>query len=111
LSEAQMQVISMFEKDLNGIASPIEDLLGIKRPADFDFYDNTGKTLNTFEKSTWDEWSATLGNAVQQISQENQLKFNDINTLEKERTTHFQSATNALTKALDITSTIGRNIA
>ncbi len=99
----------MFEKELNTVASPIEDLLGVKRPG-FDFYDNTGKTLNYFQKSTWDQWSATLSNTVQQISQENQLKFNDINTLEKERTTHFQSATNALSKAGDILASIGRNI-
>jgi hypothetical protein len=118
LTPEQMKVISMFEKDLNGIANPIEDLLGIKRPSDFDFYDNSrpleviqGDTLNYFQKSTWDEWSATLGNTVQQISQQNQITFNNINTLEKERTTHFQSATNALTKAVDITSSIGRNIA
>jgi hypothetical protein len=111
LSPEQLKVISMFEDVLGGIASPIEDLLGIKRPNDFDFYDNDGKTLNYFPKATWDEWSAILGNTVQQISQENQLKFNDINSLEKERTSHFQSATNALTKALDITSSIGRNLA
>ncbi|GMO22316.1 hypothetical protein [Bradyrhizobium sp. TM233] len=110
LSDAQIKAISMFEKDLNGIASPIEDLLGVKRPTGFDFYDNEGKTLNYFQKSTWDQWSATLSNTVQQISQENQLKFNDINTLEKERTTHFQSATNALSKAGDILASIGRNI-
>jgi hypothetical protein len=113
LTDEQIKVISMFEQELSAKGlpkSPIEELLGITRPT-FDFYDNVGKTLNNFEKSTWDQWSATLGNTVQQISQENQLKFNDINTLEKERTTHFQSATNALTKALDITSTIGRNLA
>ncbi|MGL9618618.1 hypothetical protein QRQ56_11485 [Bradyrhizobium sp. U531] len=109
LSEAQVKAISMFEKELNTVASPIEDLLGVKRPG-FDFYDNTGKTLNYFQKSTWDQFSATLSNTVQQISQENQLKFNDINTLEKERTTHFQSATNALSKAGDILASIGRNI-
>ncbi|PDT90839.1 hypothetical protein CO669_07640 [Bradyrhizobium sp. Y36] len=109
LSDAQLKAISMFEKELNGIASPIEDLLGVKRPS-FDFYDNKGTTLNYFQKSTWDQWSATLSNTVQQISQENQLKFNDINTLEKERTTHFQAATNALSKAGDIIASIGRNI-
>jgi hypothetical protein len=107
---SQLKVISMFEDALNGVASPIEELLGIPRPKDFDFYDNDGHTLNYFQKTTWDQWSATLSNTVQQISQENQLKFNDINSLEKERTTHFQSATNALTKALDITTSIGRNI-
>jgi hypothetical protein len=111
LTDAQMKAISMFEDALNGAPSPIEKLLGVPRPTDFNFYDNIGKTLNTFQKSTWDQWSATLGNTVQQISQQNQITFNNINTLEKERTTHFQSATNALTKALDITSTIGRNIA
>jgi hypothetical protein len=107
----KLKVISMFEDALNGAASPIEELLGIKRPKDFDFYNNDDKSLKTFQKATWDQWSAILGNTVQQISQENQLKFNDINSLEKERTSHFQSATNALTKALDITSSIGRNLA
>lgn len=109
LSDAQLKAISMFEQDLHRTLSPIEDLLGVPRPS-FDFYDNTGKTLNYFQKSTWDQFSATLSNTVQQISQENQLKFNDINTLEKERTTHFQSATNALSKAGDILASIGRNI-
>jgi len=110
LSDAQLKAISMFEKDLNSTLSPIEELLGVTRPSGFDFYDNAGKTLNYFQKSTWDQWSATLSNTVQQISQENQLKFNDINTLEKERTTHFQAATNALSKAGDIIASIGRNI-
>ena len=105
----QIKVISMFEQQLGGIANPIEDLLGIKRPS-FDFYDNKGCTLNYFEKSFWDQCSATLGNAVQQISEQNQLKFNDINTREKQRTAEFQSATDALTKAGDLASTIGRNV-
>lgn len=107
----KLKAISMFEDLLKGVQSPIEKLLGVKRPDGFDFYNNAGKTLNYFQKSTWDQWSATLGNTVQQISQQNQITFNNINTLEKERTTHFQSATNALTKAQDITSSIGRNIA
>ncbi|QOZ76302.1 hypothetical protein XH83_13115 [Bradyrhizobium sp. CCBAU 53351] len=110
LSDAQLKAVSMFEKDLNSTLSPIEELLGVTRPSGLDFYDNAGKTLNYFQKSTWDQWSAILSNTVQQISQENQLKFNDINTLEKERTTHFQAATNALTKAGDIIASIGRNI-
>lgn len=111
LTQEQVKVVSMFENGLNGIASPIEELLGVKRPTLFDFYDNKGFTLNYFEKSTWDQWSATLGNTVQQISQQNQLKFNDINTLEKERTAHFQAASNALAKAAELASTVGRNIA
>jgi hypothetical protein len=109
LTDAQLKVISMFEQQLNGIANPIEDLLGIKRPT-FDFYDNKGATLNYFEKSTWDQISSTLGNTVQQISEQNQLKFNDINTREKQRTAEFQSAQDALAKAADLASTIGRNI-
>jgi hypothetical protein len=109
LTDAQIQVISMFEQQLNGIAHPIEDLFGIKRPT-FDFFDNKGGTLNYFQKATYDQMSATLGNAVQQISEQNQLKFNDINTREKQRTAEFQSAQDALSKAADITSTIGRGI-
>jgi hypothetical protein len=109
--EAKLKAVSMFEDLLQGAPSPIEKLLHVTRPAGFDFYNNAGKTLNYFQKPTWDQWSATIGNTVQQISQQNQITFNNINTLEKERTTHFQSATNALTKAVDITSTIGRNVA
>jgi hypothetical protein len=99
----------MFEQQLGGIAHPIEELLGVHRPT-FDFYDNDGCTLNYFEKSFWDQCSATLGNTVQQLSEQNQLMFNDINTREKQRTAAFQAATDALTKAADLVATIGRNI-
>jgi len=109
LSPDQIKVISMFEQQLGGIAHPIEDLFGIARPK-FDFFSNRGCTLNYFQKSFWDQASATLGNAVQQISEQNQLMFNDINVREKQRTAEFQSAQDALTKAADIASTIGRNI-
>jgi hypothetical protein len=109
LTLEQVKVISMFEQDLGGIQNPIESLFNVTRPT-FDFYDNKGATLNYFQKSFWDQAASRLSQAAQQLTQQNQIIFNNINSETKEQTTFYQNASDALSKLASLTDTMGRNI-
>jgi hypothetical protein len=112
VTDEQLRVISMFENDLNpnGLKHPIEELFGITRPT-FDLINNPFGTLNYYEKNFWDQGSSRLDQIVQQANQQSQLLFNDINTEQKEQTSHFQNATDALAKAQSLINTIMGGIA
>ncbi len=109
LTPEQQKVISMFETDLGGAMSPVEQLLGITRPP-MDMYGNDSATLNYFEKNAWDQFANRLSQAATQFGEQTQQLFNQISVAEKERTSHFQNANDALGKLQDLLSTITRNI-
>lgn len=112
ISQAQMNVLSMFDKNLGDLLSPIEKLYGISRPTQALFDDANKGTGNSicYTATAWNSFGTSLSSAVTQINQQTQIQMNNIDTLNKEKDQHFNLANNCLSKLTDILSAIGRNL-
>lgn len=117
-TDQEIRVISMFEDLLsrtNASSSndifkhPMETLRSIDRPTQ-DFFDQSGTPakLNWYVKTTWDIFNTQLSDTVTLINQENQIKMNDINSMNKQKDRHFDLANGALSKMFDTIQSIAR---
>lgn len=122
LPASRKMLISMFEDYLatNGAGSsgtrvmhPIEKLRGITRPLQDMMeqkHTDNGRLdkINEFRKTQWDSFNTQLSDTVTLINQENQIKMNDINSMNKQKDRHFDLANSALSKMFDTIQNIAR---
>lgn len=111
-TQAQLNILSMFDKVAGQQLSPIEKLYGISRPTQALFDDANKGTGNSiaYTATAWNSFGTSLSSAVTQINQQTQIQMNNIDTLNKEKDQHFNLANNCLSKLNDILAAIGRNL-
>jgi hypothetical protein len=57
----------------------------------------------------WEGYGQTLADAVTLLSQDSQIKMNDVNSLDKQKNRHFDLANGALQKLSEILNNIARS--
>jgi hypothetical protein len=117
-SNAQKYVVNPIEK-LQGISSrPSLEILdspskytGFTKNADQNSatFDNWRATFKAFPKSTWEKYSTNISDHVSLISQQSQIKQNEVNAFDRERNRHYDLANNALQKMFDMIGQIARS--
>lgn len=115
VNQGQLDILSMFDKNLGKTANPIETINGIQRTTNglYDIFDSAnGKSFKTIAHTStaWNSYGTTLSSLVTQVNQQTQLQMNNIDTLNKEKDQHFNLANNCLSKLNDLLSAIGRNL-
>lgn len=111
LTYEQQLICSMFEDIVNGQKHPIEELRGITRPLQEIYAQKSDKKddyLAEQRKTQWDSFNTQLSDTVTLINQENQIKMNDINSMNKQKDRHFDLANGALSKMFDTIQNIAR---
>lgn len=107
LTDAQMRVASMFDKTASAISNtyhPIEGQHSSDFPEDFrptvEIADSS--ILNTYEKSVWDSLAVRIGDATKMISQDSQIRMDEISKQNQQKNRHYELGSNVLNKLTDL---------
>lgn len=100
-------VINMFnDRGVEKQPHPLETLYGISRPLIYLFNDQGD--LPDYDKQTWGTQGTRISETVTLFNQQNQMKMNDVSSMDKQRNRHFELANGALSKMNEIIQSIGR---
>ena len=132
LTKEESFMLGMFEKfntTERYATHPIETLRGITSRPTLEIldtplkYDSSVKKLDdqtstnfaywfsafkAYPKSTWEKYNTNISDHVALVSQESQIKQNEINSFDRERNRHYELANNALQKMFDMIGQIAR---
>lgn len=106
LTSSEAKIVSMFDATTATQAkNPLETLNSWIRPT-LGMISNSSGTLTGQKKSAWDAFGTNLGDSVQLISNQTQLKSDAVNKTDGERNKHFDLANSSIARMNDVINNI-----